>query len=42
LRGRLELLWNFSFVFLPCPKNCHFFVFRLICKVNRRKEIIFC
>ena len=42
LPGRLELLWNFSFVWLRCPNKCQFFVFRLIFKVNRRKEIIFC
>ena len=42
LPGRLELLWNFSFVLLCCHNKCQFFVFRLICKVNRRKEIIFC
>ena len=42
LPGRLELLWNFSFVLLHCPNKCQFFVFQLICKVNRRKEIICC
>ena len=38
LPGRLELLWNFSFVLLHCPNECQFFVFQAICKVNRRKE----
>jgi len=42
LPGRLELLSNFSFILLHCPKKCQFFVFQLICKVNRRKEIICC
>ena len=42
LPGRLKLLWNFSFVLLHCPNKCQFFVFQLICKVNRRKEIICC
>ena len=42
LPSRLELFWNFSFVLLHCPTKCQFFVFQLICKVNRRKEIICC
>jgi hypothetical protein len=37
LPGRLEFLWNFSFVLLHCPNKCQFFVFQLIFKDNRRK-----